>query len=141
MSQAIASIDVSAPPRQVWQLIGGFGSLPDWLPYIAQSELHEGGRVRRLANSDGQTIVERLVTFDERARSYSYTILAAPFPVTDYLSTLRVHDSGDSVVCRVEWGGSFTPAGVTDDEASQIFSDIYAGGLKALAKHFDARLL
>lgn len=139
MLQATATIDVSAPPQQVWQLIGGFGSLPDWLPYIAESELHEGGRVRRLANSDGQTIIERLVTFDERARSYSYIILEAPFPVTDYLSTLRVHDSDDSAGCLVEWHGSFTPAGVTNDEATQIFSDIFTSGLKALAEHFDAR--
>jgi hypothetical protein len=61
MAQAAASIAIPVPPDQVWQLIGGFGSLPDWLPYIPQSELLEGGRLRRLTNPDGATIVERLV--------------------------------------------------------------------------------
>ena len=64
MAQASATIDIPAPPDRVWQLIGGFGSLPDWLPYIPASELSEGGRVRRLTNPGGDTIVERLEAFD-----------------------------------------------------------------------------
>jgi hypothetical protein len=71
MAHASVAIEIPAPPDQVWQLIGGFGSLPDWLPYIARSELSEGGRVRRLANPGDDTIVERLVAFDHAARSYS----------------------------------------------------------------------
>ena len=46
MAQASAAIDIPAPPDQVWQLIGGFGSLPDWLPYIARSEPCGSGRIR-----------------------------------------------------------------------------------------------
>jgi len=42
MAHAFASTDISASADQVWQLIGGFGSLPDWLPYISKSELSEG---------------------------------------------------------------------------------------------------
>ncbi len=46
MAQAAASVDLPVPADRVWALIGGFGSLPDWLPYIPRSELSEGGRVR-----------------------------------------------------------------------------------------------
>lgn len=81
MAQAHASIEIAASADTVWQLIGGFGSLPDWLSYIPASELSEGGRVRRLANPAGDAIVERLVAFDEAERSYTYAILEAPFPV------------------------------------------------------------
>src|SRR6516162_3094754 len=92
MAQAPATIDIPAAPDRVWQLIGGFGSLLDWLPSIPKSELTEGGRVRRLANVRGDIIVERLEAFDNAARSYTYTILQAPFPVTGYRSTLRVRE-------------------------------------------------
>ena len=68
MAQASASIDIPATPDQVWQLIGGFNSLPDWLPDVQKSELSEGGRVRHLANPDGETIIERLEAFDNDAR-------------------------------------------------------------------------
>ena len=104
MARASASIDIPAPPSQVWQLIGGFGSLPDWLPFIPKSELSEGGRVRHLASPNGETIVERLEAFDNAARSYSYSILQAPFPITGYLATLRVQRP--AVERAREWNGS-----------------------------------
>ncbi|MFI9244897.1 SRPBCC family protein [Streptomyces sp. NPDC053086] len=116
-------------------MIGGFGSLPDWLPYITQSELGEGGRVRRLTNQDDGTIVERLQSFGHAARSYSYAIELAPFPVTGYLSTLTVHElPGAPGVSRVEWSGTFTPAGVGDGEAEELFHGIYTDGLAALER-------
>src|SRR5262245_43666152 len=134
MALADASIDLPVPADQVWALIGGFGSLPDWLPYIRKSELSEGGRVRRLANPDGAAIVERLMAFNHPGRRYSYMILEAPFPVTDYLSTLQVREAKSGKGSRVEWSGLFTPVGVSDGEASSLFRGIYEDGLKALAE-------
>ena len=136
MAQASATIDIPAPPDRVWQLIGGFGSLPDWLPYIPEIELSEGGRVRRLANPGGDTIVERLEAFDNATRSYTYSILQAPFPVTGYRSTLRVREGNGGTGSRVEWSGEFTPYGVSDQEAVRLFQGIYEDGLKALAARF-----
>ena len=139
MAQASTSIDIAAPPDQVWQLIGEFNSLPNWLPYIPKSELSEGGRVRHLANPDGQTIVERLEAFDNAARSYSYSILQAPFPVTGYQSTLCVQATDGGEGSRVKWSGQFTPKGVSDQEASRLFQSIYEDGLKALAAGFASK--
>lgn len=129
--------DVPHRADRVWQLVGGFGSLPEWLPYITESRLGEGGRLRTLRNADGGVIVERLQAFDEVAHSYRYSIARAPFPVTDYLSTLRVIDVGPGGA-RVEWSGTFTPDGVSDREAAALFEGIYRDGLAALAKTLDA---
>ncbi|OKJ48953.1 XoxI [Streptomyces sp. CB02009] len=132
MATTTATLDIPASPDSVWQLVGGFDSLPDWLPYIPTSRLGEGGRVRTLTNEDGGVIVERLESFDDKGRSYSYSILQAPFPVTDYLSTLIVHAGPDATTARVEWTGTFTPDGVSDDEAVALFHGIYRDGLAAL---------
>ncbi|MEW2131836.1 SRPBCC family protein [Streptomyces sp. NPDC005435] len=134
MASTTASIDLPHTPDHVWRLIGGFGSLPDWLPYIPHSELTEGGRVRRLTNAGGETIVERLHAFDDEARSYTYAILDAPFPVTGYLSTLTVHPTADPGTARVEWSGTFTPDGVGAAEAEALFQGIYREGLAALER-------
>jgi hypothetical protein len=139
MAEASASIDIPASADRVWHLIGGFGSLPDWLPYIPSSELTEGGRVRHLSNPDGEAIVERLEAFDNASRSYTYSILKAPFPVTSYLSTIRVEATGGGMSSRVEWSGRFTPKGVSDQEATSLFQGIYDIGLKALAAGFAAK--
>ena len=136
MAQASASIQIAASADEVWQLIGGFDSLPDWLPYIPKSETAEGGRVRYLANPNGEAIVERLEKFDHAARSYSYSIIRAPFPITGYLATISVQPPAGGSGCRVNWSGTFTPRGVSDSEASKMFQGIFEDGLKALAARF-----
>jgi 2,5-diketo-D-gluconate reductase B len=131
MASTIASMTLPVSAGRVWELIGGFNALPNWLPYIPQSELSQGGRIRTLANPSGEAIVERLEVFNDEERYYSYSILKAPFPVKNYYSTLRVKSAGETT-SLVEWAGSFTPVGVSDDEAIKLFNGIYTDGLQAL---------
>lgn len=135
MASTQATVEIAASADQVWQLIGGFNALPDWLPMIAQSQAEEGGRLRRLTTADGTLIVERLQHFDDAARTYSYSITEGPFPVTDYLATVKVIELSEST-SRVEWGGQFTPVGITDTEAVELFDGVYGGGLQALLANF-----
>ncbi|WP_192561541.1 SRPBCC family protein [Pseudomonas gozinkensis] len=134
MATASATIDIPASAEQVWQLIGGFNTLPDWLPFIPNSELSEGGRVRTLQTADGGVVVERLETFDNAGKTYSYSILQAPFPATDYLATIRVEAQGQGA--KVTWSGRFTAKGVSDEEVVALFSGIYQGGLDALRANY-----
>jgi len=136
MATAKATIDLDVSPDEVWQLIGGFDSLPEWLPYISRSELTDGGRVRHIDNSDGQTIVERLEKYDSSARTYSYSIVQAPFPVKAYLATITVTSKDGGKKSHVEWSGRFTPNGISDEEAHNLFQTIFSDGLKALASMF-----
>ena len=136
MASASAFIDIPASADQVWQLIGGFNSLPDWLPFIPQSELSEGGRVRTLQTADGAVVIERLQTFDNGAKSYSYSIAQAPFPATDYLATIKVEAQGEGA--RVTWSGRFEPLGVSNEEVEALFTGIYQGGLEALRANYPA---
>ena len=136
MATASATIDIPASADQVWQLIGGFNTLPDWLPFIPNSELSEGGRVRTLQTADGGVVVERLETFDNAGKTYSYSILQAPFPATDYLATIRVEAQGQGA--KVTWSGRFTAKGVTDEEVVALFRGIYQGGLEALRANYPA---
>ncbi|MHC8391740.1 SRPBCC family protein [Pseudomonas sp. MDT2-39-1] len=134
MASASAFIDIPASVDEVWQLIGGFDALPDWLPFIPKSELSEGGRVRSLQTSDGAVVVERLETFDNAGKTYSYSILQAPFPATEYLATIKVEAKGRGA--RVTWSGRFLPVGVSDKEVEELFSGIYQGGLEALRANY-----
>ena len=136
MATASTFIDIPASADQVWQLIGGFNALPDWLPLVSKSELSEGGRVRNLQTADGAVVIERLETFDNAGKTYSYSILQAPFPATDYLATIRVETQGQGA--RVSWSGQFTAKGVTDEEVKALFTGIYQGGLEALRANYPA---
>ncbi|MGW1848076.1 SRPBCC family protein [Streptomyces sp. NPDC001966] len=133
MASTSVSRIVPASPDKVWNLIGGFDALPDWLPYIPESVAVEGGRVRRLKNPEGDVIIERLVDFNETERHYSYAILQAPFPVNGYVSTIRVHTvPGRDDIAEVQWSGRFNPDNATEAEVVELFTGIYADGLDAL---------
>lgn len=136
MATASSVIEVPVSADQVWQLIGGFNTLPDWLPFIVKSEASDGGRVRHLQTADGGVVVERLQSFDNVARTYSYTIEQSPFPVSAYLATLQVEALTDASA-KVTWSGVFTPAaGTTDAAVEELFAGVYSGGLEALRANF-----
>ena len=136
MATASSVIEIPVSADQVWQLVGGFNSLPDWLPFVVKSEATDGGRVRHLQTADGGVVVERLQTFDNVGRTYSYTIEASPFPVSAYLATLQVEALSDSSA-KVTWSGVFTPAdGVTDEAVQELFAGVYSGGVAALRANF-----
>jgi hypothetical protein len=137
MPQAQATLDLPVSADQVWTLVGVFQSLPDWLPIIRQSLPSENGHVRNLITTDGAVIVERLQSYDAPSRTYSYSIVEGPFPVTDYLATLSVSATGPDS-CTVTWGGYFKPVGVTDEEVERLFQGVYEDGLAALARHYQA---
>ena len=139
MSSAKATVELNVPPDEVWQLIGGFGSLPDWIPGLTQSKLANGGRVRYLHDPNGHTFVEKLEHYDSAARSYSYSIVESPISVSEYLSTIVVTPTNDGKGSHVEWSGSFVPLGISEKESREIFRGLYSAGLKALASRYGAQ--
>jgi len=136
MTSVTAMADLQVSPDIVWRLIGGFGSLPNWIPYVTQSDLDDGGRVRHIAAPNGQRFAERLEKYDSGDRSYSYSILESRFPVTDYLATLRVTAIDGGNGSHVEWSARFTPDGVSEEEAQGIFKGIFSDGLRSLSSQY-----
>jgi len=136
MSSTKVTVDISVPPSELWQLIGGFGSLPDWVPNVSQSELAEGGRVRHLHDPEGHTFVERLERFDSAARTYSYSIVQSPVSISDYLSTIAVTPLEGGKGSRVEWSSVYKPVGISEKEADKMFQGLYSAGLKALISRY-----
>jgi len=136
------SIDLPAPPAEVWKTIGDFGSL-GWHPAVAGTEITAGrnnvaGAQRTITLKDGAKIVETLKA--RKANSLTYAIDSSPLPVSGYVSTLSVAKKGKG--SHVVWKSRFErdpkAAGVDDAKAQEIIGGIYAGGFEALAKQFGA---
>jgi hypothetical protein len=136
MSSAKATVDVTVPPNEIWQLIGGFGSLPDWVPGVSQTKLADGGRVRYLHDAQGHTFIERLEHYDAAAHSYAYSILHSPISVSNYLSTITVTPLDEGKGSHIEWSSIYTPVGISEKEAEEVFRGLYLAGLTALASRF-----
>lgn len=124
------SQDVAADPDAVWARIGDPGSIAAWHPAVESSGLDATGRIRTAVLADGATVIEEITT--RGARSYTYTIVEAPLPITGYVATLRVEPCPAGA--RVTWEARFellpgAPAAVAD-----LVRDVFTAGLAAVAQ-------
>lgn len=129
---------LDAPAEEVWDLVGGFDSLPEFHPGVESSSLEEGGAVRRVKVKGAGIIVERMVHFDEEKRTYSYTIIGTEgmeLPFTNYSSTIAVKEDKPGKSCIVEWSSS-ADALDSEEKAEGFMAGVCKGGFKGLREKF-----
>lgn len=131
MSEVHVWIAIERPLEQVWSLLGGFDWLPRWLDVIASSTLSDAGRLRHLKTTSGATIVERLLTFDENEKYYSYALLEGPSPVVDYVGRMSAQSDGKGGTLA-SWSSNFVVQGVDEAQVIEHFEALYRSGLESL---------
>ena len=126
------TVAVTAPPEEVWQVIGDFCAIADWHPVVGQCAQSEqnGVAMRTLTTVDGGVLVEKRVQYSDEGMSYTYELVEGPWPVTDYVATLAVMAGASGSL--ITWSGEFAAAGAPDDQAIEVISGIYRTGLAAL---------
>jgi hypothetical protein len=101
---------------------------------VTASKLDAGGRVRKLDLAGGGSVTEKLETFDDKKRAYSYAITDGPLPVANYVATIKVSEDGDG--SRIEWSSEFLPAGASEAEARKVIEGVNQAGFENLKKMF-----
>jgi polyketide cyclase/dehydrase/lipid transport protein/uncharacterized protein DUF4331 len=129
------SIELSAPPDEVWSLIGDFGG--PWHPLTARISVTGTGvgQLRVIETLDGREIVERLEAIDNARRCFRYTNIAG-MPVSHYTGVLEVKPSGGGSV--VDWRTEFVAKSQTDRAAKVLVSTLLNAGLESLKSRFGA---
>ena len=127
------SVDLAAPPDQVWALVGQFGGM--WHPLIASVKLTgQGvGQLRTIEVIDGKQIIERLEAEDSAERLYRYSNVSG-LGVVDYTGTFDVKPkaSGTSLEWRVQFLADNQPTLVV----RTIVATLMKTGFEALTKRF-----
>jgi uncharacterized membrane protein len=131
MNEVRVSIAIERPIEQVWSILGGFDWLPRWLSVIVSSTLSDGGRLRHLKTADGAIIIERLLTFDEDQKQYTYALLEGPSPVIDYVGTMSAKNDGQGGTL-VSWSSTFLIKDADETEVTRLFENLYREGLERL---------
>lgn len=134
MAKVSVSVTLAAPAARVWDFIGGFHALAEWCSSIKSSAPEQGGRVRRLKTTDGAVIAERLQSFSEAERQYSYTMVSGPIPVSNYRSTLRVLGASDAPDCTVEWSSEFDAVAAIEEAMVDVFQHLYQSAFADLKR-------
>lgn len=114
----------------MWTVIGDLGGISKWLPFLTESRL-EDSRTRVCQAGEQGELREKILSRDDDARRYEYTITSAPMPIDDILATIQVlpHERG----ARVIWHTSVEPEGLVE-----MFKPIYAQGLSNLKAQLEA---
>ncbi|MDH3233437.1 MAG: SRPBCC family protein [Alphaproteobacteria bacterium] len=138
MSKVSTSTKLPVSADMVWNTIGSFSSISGWHPGVEKSvETKEAGKTERTLSLAGGvgTVVERLETHDDAARSYSYSIVSGPVPVADYMAEIKVIPDGP-MACTVEWTSDFEAKGIPEPDAVAAIRQLYEAGFENLRKMF-----
>ena len=141
MGKVIEKISVKATAKTVWAHIGRFESLDKWHPLVARCKAENKGndRFRRLGLKDGATIVERPLKHDDKARSYSYAMVAmGPLPLSKNQATITITENPDGKSSQVEWVGTFEPKDQPPEAVAGLVSTIHTSGFGNLTQKFGA---
>ena len=120
----------SLSPDALWKKVGDFCGIGSWHPAAEKCELSADGKQRTISLKGGGTIVEKLVKWDDAHRSYTYTIVSSPLPVSHYRSTIRVLSGAKGSV--LSWTGRYKAKGASSADAKKVIDGIYEAGAKAL---------
>ncbi len=134
MGEVRVEEEVEATPETVWALVRDFGGIKAWNDGIDSCEV-EGSGVGsvRTIKMGGIEIQERLEHTDDVGRTFSYSIVAGPVPVENYLSSMTIHDAGEGRA-KITWQGSFDPKDVPEEDCAKLFTGVYQAGIAALRK-------
>ena len=133
LQTVVQSVDLSASPTQVWELIGTFGGM--WHPLVAGVQLTGNGvgQLRTIETIDGKQIIERLDALDNSRMAYTYTMISG-IPAVDYTGTLSVKPQGAG--STAEWRVQYWADGQGDLVVKTIVSTLLKTGLGSLKSRF-----
>lgn len=126
----------------VWAVARDFNGLATWWPAaVSESHIEDGkaadqvGAVRSFRLGEA-TIRERLLALSDLERFYSYEFVGTPpFPVTDYVATLRVTPVSDGR-SFLEYSAVFEANEAERGHWTSFFAaEVFEPALKALADY------
>lgn len=141
MGRCYNSVVVDAPIDQVWEAIRNFHDM-SWCDSVINACTAVGDTpgnavgAKRVLNG---AFHETLLSIDEQACSYSYSIDDGPEPVSkesvsNYVGRVSMHPVTDSGGTFVQWETTYEAEG--EDLVAGFCNPIYAAILESLKTHF-----
>ena len=134
--RVVQTVELGAPARTVWELVGGFYILHQWHPDIQKTEVPpeqtECPAIRRLLTFPGQPkTTEELVSMDSAHFHYRYKWHSGEWgeKVQQYHAEIRLLEIANGARCIMQWASTFY-------YFEDALSEFYWNGFRALQKRF-----
>ena len=96
MAEVIVNKSINVSAEDAWNKLSSFRGIEEFSPIERSETVGEGaGATRTCYMPDGAAIYEVLNEVDHSAMEFQYTITEGPFPVSGYVSTVKVESTGD----------------------------------------------
>lgn len=131
---------VEAPASVLFDALADWGGWKRWLPMLSESELESGGArtvgsVRRVGRVEAPLVRERLVMCDVENLSIAYAFEGpSPYPVREYVATVRLIPLSRRQATVIEWCGRFDVDAADEAGVREAFEDLYRAFIGALAE-------
>ena len=145
MAKSYFSMVLNHSAEDVWKVIRPFDHYA-WAGVPGETTIEEGkagdqvGAVRRVGTAD-RTIRQKLLAHSDLERSYTYSLCdPPPFPVRNYVATIRVAPVADERKAFVEWWATFDCAAEEYERWTSYFEKQgFARWLAALRDFMEGR--
>ena len=133
MASVARTARINASAADVWEIVRDFNGVAEWIGPVVESTMEgEGvGAVRTVILEGGAEVQERLEALDDHDKSLTYSIVASPLPISDYLSTIKVSAASDSE-CDVDWSSTFDVGAAAEAEMTALVAGVYQAGFDGL---------
>jgi len=136
MARVEVQDEIDAAKDVVWDLVSDFGGVGRISAEVESCKVEgEGIGAVRTIQTSGVVIQERLEGLDGKAYTFSYSMLEGPIPFKNYVAHVKLSDAGPNRT-KINWAGSFEPAGIPAEQLEQLVEGIYRGliaGIKTAA--------
>ena len=140
MVEVRRSVVLEASLDEVWSILRDFNGHDRWHPIVASSEIEDGveadrvGAVRHFDLRAGGRIREQLLALSDAAHSFSYCILEAPVPLSNYVAHVRLRPVTQSGGCLWHWSAACDPPPAQRAELARfVAEDVMLAGFEAVA--------
>lgn len=136
MAEVRQECELGAGVDEVWKVVGSFSGFIEAMGLPVEIDGEGVGQTRTI-NMGATPMVERLEELDDSERRIVYSIVSSPLPVSNYRSVMQLSQVEEGRT-RLEWTGTFDPAGGDEAAAISTVTMVYQGGIKTLQDRFGA---
>jgi hypothetical protein len=126
MAEVRVEQELPAAADAVWKVVRDFGGIGSWSPSVTSCQVEGSGVGAVRTIRAGEALIrERLESFDEAGRCFSYRVLEGTLPVSDFLGRISIASAGGTR-SRILWTAAFEAPGLSPERVREL-----AGGIES----------
>ncbi len=124
MAEVRVEQELPAAADAVWRRLRDFGGIGSWSPSVTSCDVEGSGVGAVRTIRVGQAVIrERLESFDDAQRSFSYSVLEGTLPVASFLGRISISAAGTSR-SRILWTAAFETTGLSPERVRELTGGI-----------------